>query len=148
MRSTILSITTAFVLTFVSVANAQDPDLTAIYKNIKAFSQAYMDADYELLASFYTEDGMILPPGTDIIVGREAIEKRWTLPAEIKTLHHAVKPERIEIVGDHAWDVGYYKGKTRNRDGSESEWGGKYLIVWQKVDGQWLILADAWNRTN
>ena len=125
----------------------QDAELRAIHKNIKAFSKAYMDADYERLAGFYTEDGMILPPGTGIISGREAIQKRWTLPEDIKILHHAAKPERIEVVGDHAWDVGYYEGKTLNRDGSEAEWGGKYLIVWQKVDGRWLILADAWNRT-
>ena len=122
-----------------------DTDIQLILKNIKAFSRSYMAADYEALANAYTTDAKILPPGAGIIAGRESIKKRWTIPATVKILLHEIHPEEITVVGDIAYDVGHYNGKTKRADGSEVEWKGKYLIVWKKIGDDWKIYADAWN---
>lgn len=105
-----------------------------------------MNKQYDSLAMTYTEDAKIMPPGADIISGREAIKLRWILPDGVDVLMHKVTPTEIKILGDHAYDLGYYEGNTRRRDGSEVSWKGKYIIVWKKVQSDWQIYADAWNR--
>ena len=125
-----------------------EKDIDTILNNIEAFSKAYINGDYDVLANAYTIDGMILPPGTNIIQGHEAIKKRWMLPDGVSVPHHKISPSKIEVVGDHAYDVGYYEGRTIRKDGSEVGWPGKYLIVWKKTDGEWKILIDAWNRVD
>ncbi len=133
-------------LLLVATSVAAQSDLDMIRKNITNFSQAYMSADYDAIANAYTEDGRILPPGPQIIQGREDIRARWVVPEGVKILHHAIKPEEIKIIGEYAYDVGYYEGRTLRSDQTEVSWQGKYLIVWQKVDGDWKIHLDAWNQ--
>lgn len=123
-------------------------DIDQILKNTAAFSQAYMQADYQTLANSYTADAKILPPGADIIAGREAIKNRWQLPEGVRILHHKVSPQEIEVLGNTAYDMGYYEGKTQRADGSTVSWKGKYLIVWKKEAGDWKMYLDAWNRIN
>jgi ketosteroid isomerase-like protein len=121
-------------------------DQAIILKNTIAFSKAYMDADYEALANIYSEDGKIFPMGSDIVSGRDAIKKRWILPEGAKILHHKVTPSEIKIIGDYAYDYGYYEGKTRTTQQLEVAFEGKYVIVWKKHEGDWKIYLDIWNR--
>jgi len=121
-------------------------DIDSILDAVNRFSRSYMRADYEGLANFYAREARILPPGADIIQGRSAIKQRWLVPEGVKILHHKVTPVEIKVIGEYAYDVGYYEGKTRRRDQSEVSWRGKYLIVWKKEEGHWRIYLDAWNR--
>lgn len=120
--------------------------INQILRNTEAFSLAYMRSDFVTLTSFYTEDAKIFPEKTDIIEGAKAIKKRWTLPEGVKTLLHKVTPREIKIIDDHAYDYGYYVGRTQQKDGSVSSWKGKYVIVWKKVDNDWKIYLDIWNK--
>lgn len=120
-------------------------DIELILKNIEQFSQYYMNGDYDKLANAYTQDGKILPPNTKIIEGRDAIRKRWVLPEGVEIPHHKITPKEIKIVGDYAYDLGYYEGKSRRPNGDEFPFKGKYVIVWKKVEGDWKIYLDMWN---
>lgn len=128
------------------------PDSGAVLKAIKdaadSFSAAYMNADYTAMMQVYHPDAKILPPGAAIIEGSEAIRQRWVLPEGVRITHHQSTPEHIRILGDTAYDYGYYNGSTRRADGSEVEWRGKYLIVWKAHEGRWKMLLDIWNRVN
>ncbi|MEQ9467657.1 MAG: nuclear transport factor 2 family protein [Ekhidna sp.] len=134
-----------FLLAFQS-SLAQSADEQAIIEVSTQFSQYYVEGDIGSLAKCYTEDGKIMPPNADIIEGREAIEKRWTLPEGVTILKHKSTPVEIRVMGDTAYDVGRYEGTTRRADGSEVSWSGKYIIIWKKVDGEWKIHWDIWNR--
>lgn len=120
-------------------------EIDQILQYIKNFSQFYMDEDFESLANAYAPDGKILPPSADIIEGRAAIKKRWILPEGVDVLHHKITPTEIEVIGDRAYDVGYYEGKTKLADGTENSFEGKYVIVWHKIEGDWKIYLDIWN---
>lgn len=143
----------SLLLIFPWFASAQNfignpKDIQDILAAGKAFSQYYIDADYEGMASSYTEDGKIFPSGTAIIEGRAAIRERWVLPEGTKILHHQSTPEEIHVMGDVANDFGYYEGRTKRPDGSISNWKGKYVIVWKRTDGKWKMYLDIWNRVN
>ncbi len=123
-------------------------DLAKIKENIGNFSQFYINGEIDKLTLCYTSDGKIFPNGTRIIVGHEAIEKKWTLPANIKILRHKVTPSEIRIVDDYAYDYGYYAGATELPNGNESAWEGKYVIVWKKIGTEWKIFLDIWNNVD
>jgi ketosteroid isomerase-like protein len=76
----------------------------------------------------YTPDAKIFPNGMDILQGSDAIRRYWTPPAErqSRTIYHHIMPEEIKILGDEAYDWGYYEGKTSNADGSETPWKGTF----------------------
>ncbi|MGB3798453.1 MAG: nuclear transport factor 2 family protein [Lewinella sp.] len=122
-----------------------EADIQAIQRAAAAFSRFYVNADYEAMANAYTENGHILPNGSPIITGRDSIIERWQLPEGVRILEHATESVELKVLDDYAYDLGYYRGRTRRPDGSEAEWGGKYVIVWRKLDGEWLMHVDMWD---
>lgn len=133
-----------WVLPLLTIAQSEEK---AIEEAARQFSQFYMDGNIPALAMCYTEDGKIMPPNAGIIEGREAIQKRWTLPEGVKILYHKTISVDLEILGETAYDAGTYEGTTQRADGSESSWDGKYIIIWKKLDGEWKIYWDIWNRS-
>ena len=68
------------------------------------------------------------------------------MSARSNTTYHKITALNIEIIGDTAYDHGYYEGRTLNEDGQETSWRGKYVVVWKKVDDNWKMQLDIWNR--
>jgi len=120
-------------------------DKVMILKNAKAFSQAYMNKDAQAIANFYTEDGKIFPGKSDIISGREAIQKRWGFREGSTDLYHKITSLEVKIIDNYAYDYGYYEGSITNKEGRKNDFNGKYLIVWRKEDGDWKMYLDIWN---
>lgn len=120
-------------------------DKEIILKNTASFSEAYMNEDATTIANFYTIDGKIFPGRSDIISGKEAIKKRWTITDGRDVLYHKVTPSEIKIIDNYAYDFGYYEGKSLSADKKESSFKGKYVIVWKKIKDDWKIYLDIWN---
>ena len=145
----LLATLTLFSICFTTSAQQYVGDKSEVDKilvKVKQFSEYVMSSDYKNIAASYTDDGKIFPDRRDIIGGREKIENYWTLPEGVETPYHKIIPEEITINEDYAYDYGRYEGRTKRKDGSESSWKGKYVIVWKKVDGDWKIYLDIWNR--
>jgi ketosteroid isomerase-like protein len=143
--SIILSITfclQGFGQTFIG----EKEDINKILANISMFSQYVMDSDYDKIANSYTEDGKIFPNNLTIIEGRDAIKEYWKLPPGVLTSYHKITPKEIKVNGHEAYDYGLYEGKTKRKNGEEVSWKGKYVIVWKKIDGNWMMYLDIWNR--
>ncbi|MBT8236708.1 MAG: nuclear transport factor 2 family protein [Bacteroidia bacterium] len=121
-------------------------DIDMILSNIKDFSISVMSSDYQSIGMAYTVDAKIFPNNMEIIQGREAIIEYWRLPEGVQTKYHKITPEEIKILDKEAYDYGYYEGTTRRSDGSESSWKGKYVIIWRKINQEWKIYLDIWNR--
>lgn len=130
----------------ISIAqNYQGPkeDIDAILKQAKAFSLAVVNYDTTALGEFYTEDAKIFPTGSDIISGRAPIRHRWSNSKNI--ISHELIPLEIKIYDNEAYDYGYFKGTSTNKEGNESSWSGKYLVIWRKEKGVWRMYLDIWN---
>ncbi|WP_298548171.1 nuclear transport factor 2 family protein [uncultured Aquimarina sp.] len=111
----------------------------------KSFSTAYLKQDYEAIAQIYTKDAKIFPHNTSIISGYDAIKKRWASSSGYTPIEHQILPEEITVLGDTAHDYGYYQGKNKNDDGTETNYKGKYVVVWKKANGIWKMYLDIWN---
>lgn len=121
-------------------------DIDMILSSIRDFSTAVMKSDYQSIGMAYTDDARIFPNNRDIIKGREAITGYWTLPEGVRIKYHKITPEEIKILGNEAYDYGYYEGTTQRADGTESSWKGKYVIIWRKIGQEWKMYLDIWNR--
>lgn len=142
----------AFIFLFlISNLHAQEysgngADINIILENIKEFSKAYVNADYDKLTNFYSTDGKIFPAGADIIVGHQAIKNRWILPKGESIQSHIISPKEIKIIDNYAYDYGYYKGVSTSKKDVTNTFKGKYVIIWRKDGNDWKIYLDIWNR--
>ena len=121
-----------------------DPDAvrTEIEAANKQFMEIFARGDAATLAGAYTEDAQALPPGSQIVEGRAAIEAMWrglySLPVK------EIQLETKEVVGheDDACEVGRYR--LIGNDGSIFE-AGKYVVIWRRGEGGWKLYRDIWN---
>lgn len=137
---------TILMLCLFTIAKAQDEEVASIKFQIVKFSQYLMAGERDKVVGMYTSDAKIFPSNTDILEGEE-LSNYWNPPGERawKTTYHKVTPVEIKVLGDEAYDYGYYEGTSTNGDQS-SDWKGKYVIIWRKVNGEWKIYLDIWNR--
>ena len=105
------------------------------------FMQTYNSGDAVGLADLYTENGQLLPTGSDFVTGKAAIQAFWqgAMDMGIKT----VKLETVESEGhgDIVIDIGKYtlsgeEGNIMDR--------GKYIVILKQEGGQWKLHRDIW----
>lgn len=124
--------------------NGNPKAIDQILVNVASFSKYVMAGDVEKITASYTEGAKIFPNRSKILSG-ESIANYWTPRAGYTTTHHKISPEEITIIGNTAYDYGYYEGATKNPNGQTSKWAGKYVIVWKKVGNDWKMYLDIWN---
>ncbi len=127
------------------IEKGTETEKQAIIKASNIFSKALMAKDVDGIMAVYTTDARIFPTNREIL-GGEDLKNYWTPREESPTtIHHKITSEHIKFFGDYAHDYGYYEGKSKHKDGSVSEWKGKYVVVWKKEEGSWKMLLDIWN---
>lgn len=119
---------------------------TEIRNAIMAGNEKLMAAasrgDATAMAALYTEDGQVLPPNSDAVSGRPAIQSFWQ--GAIQMGIKAVRLETIEVEGhgSTANEVGKF---TLQGEGGLVVDTGKYVVIWKQEAGQWKLHRDIWN---
>lgn len=114
----------------------------ALSETDRAFERAIAAGDPEGAArGVYSEDATILPPGAEMVRGREAIARFWRDAASAMGLQ-AVALETVELT--RAGDFVHQIGRAVLTVGGE-EVRGKYVVVWKQEDGRWKWHVDIWN---
>ncbi|MDO5981263.1 nuclear transport factor 2 family protein [Flavivirga spongiicola] len=126
----------------------KEKHIKQIIENTKNFSEYVNTSNYKMIGESYTDDAKIFPQRGEILEGKEAILKYWTLPKGIKTINHKITQHKIRIVENTAYDYGLYQGTTVKENGEQSNWSGKYVIVWKKEGENWKMYLDIWNNIN
>jgi uncharacterized protein (TIGR02246 family) len=103
---------------------------------------AFRRGDAAGVAAVYTEDGQVLPPNSDVIAGRQEIQKFWQ--DAMKMGITALQLETVEAEGsaDSANEVGRY---TLQGVGGQAIDEGKYIVIWKQEVGQLKVYRDIWN---
>ncbi len=119
---------------------------TDIHDAIVAADQTFMTTfsrgDAAGLAALYTENGQFLPPNSDFVTGKQAIQA--TFQAFMDMGIKAIKLETIEVegYGDTASEVGRYT--LEGEDGQVLD-QGKFIVIWKQEAGQWKLHRDIIN---
>ena len=109
------------------------------------FEATFARGDTQGLAQLYTENGMLLPPGSDMIQGRPAIASFWQ-----EVMNRDVKQVNLEIIEVEQYDataVEIGRVVLRN-EANEVIDRGKYVVIWKQEDGTWKLHRDIWNSSN
>ena len=105
------------------------------------FETAFNEGDAATIAGMYTEDAVLMPPGTPAVVGRDAIQKEFTEGFENKLV---LKADYNET--GSAGDLGYKSGTYTMNDVNGLQIDqGKFLEVWKREQDGWKMYRDAYN---
>ena len=138
MRRTALVI--AFLAVLVAPAVAQKAKIEAM--NAK-WVELFGKGDFEGIAQLYTVDATAFPPGSAMVKGRAAIGAMWKGLAEHVSNPKLTTLDVKRLSPRAAREIGTFSLMTK--DPTAKEISGKYLVVWEKVRGDWKLAADIWN---
>ena len=110
-----------------------------------AWAQHWNAGELEGVVEAYADDAVYLPPHHEAVHGRDAIREYVKAPLGRGVTDLVFQVTYIKQQGPVAWDVGTYRMSIPQADGTKKEDRGKYLTVWRRAGGKWLIVADAWS---
>ena len=108
----------------------------------RRFGEAIARGDAEGAArEVYSEDAVILPPGADIVRGRDNIIDFWRSAASELSLERAdLSTVELTQAGGFVHQI----GRARLVAGGQ-EIQGKYTMLWTQEGGRWKWHVDCWN---
>ena len=106
------------------------------------FERNFADGDAAGMASLYTSDGMLLPPGAGTQQGSKAIQDFWQMVMDMGVKRAQLSTVQVEREGETAVEMGQYKLSGVDSQPLDE---GKYIVVWKKQNGDWKLHKDIWN---
>ena len=135
-----LALVIGFVAVLTAPAMAQKAEIEAV--NVR-WMEFFNKGDFAGVASLYTDDATAFPPGSGVVKGRPAIEAMWKSMAE-QVSDPKVTTLDVKPLGQFAArEIGTFTLKTKGP--APHEVAGKYVVVWEKVGGDWKLAIDIWN---
>lgn len=122
----------------------------SVTKEIEAanarFEQEFAKGNAAALARMYTDKAVVLPPESDVVIGREAIQAFWegAIRSGVKNL--TLKAVQVDELGTAAAkEIGRFTLDVPAPQNRLAKIEGKYVVVWLKVGEDWKLDADIWN---
>ena len=124
-------------------------DLEAIRSAIDQQNAKFMETvsagDAVGLASLYTEDAVLLPPGSDFIMGKSAIQKFHTEGFKMGEQTIVLKTKSVNGTNDLIYETGRWEVTITMEDLADTTMHGSYLVIWKNVEEVWKLHVDMWN---
>jgi len=106
------------------------------------FESTFKRGDAADIADFYTENGILLPAGSDFIRGKQNIKDYWQIA--IDTGIKSIKLDIIEVEQRDDIAIEMSKYTLYSSDDQEID-QGKGIVVWKYVNNAWKLHRDIWN---
>ena len=115
---------------------------TSLQQRLDEVGNVLTSGDADRTAELYTSDGQLLPPGNDLVTGREAVADFWrgVVDSGVETID--IEPLDVDVHGDSAVRVGQ---ATLSDAGGGTVDDVKFIEVWKRDEGEWRIHRDIWN---
>ena len=111
----------------------------------RAFEAAFNSGDMAALAAAYAEDATVMPPDSEPVRGRQAIQQFWQGARDSGIQTIALHTVQVDAEGDMAAEIGT-ADLTVQAGGQASTVGVKYVVVWKRRgSGPWELAIDIWN---
>lgn len=126
-------------------ASAQQEVSSEIQKENDKFRSAFLSSNMDAISDKYTDEAILMPPNSEPVLGPEAIRAVWNATQGMGVSDLVFKTDIAEMYGNVAIEQGKYKlfaGENVIID------QGKYIVIWEKHNGKWLIKKDIWNTSN
>lgn len=118
----------------------------AIDESRAAFVAALQAGDARAASAVYTADAQLLPPSTELVEGRPAIEAFWQAGIDAGLSAVELEQLKLECDGRFAYEIGRYALRLRPADGESVVDRGKYVLVHARQDdGSWRWAVEMFN---
>jgi len=97
--------------------------------------------DTAAIAAIYATNGSIMPPNTDMVTGRDALEAFWVEFLASGNIVN-VKANQVQASGNIGYRVGTYTIASPHNELVDR---GKYVEVWHHMDEGWRLMYDIFN---
>jgi ketosteroid isomerase-like protein len=113
-------------------------------KTNQIFEDAVAARTMAPLDAVYTADARILPPGGEMIAGRENIKQFWQGAIESLNVSSVeLTTVDVEVLGDTAYEIG--SGILHFATAGTAPGHAKYVVIWKQEDSAWKWHVDIWN---
>ena len=106
------------------------------------FMAAFEAQDAAGLAALYTKGGQVLPPNSDFVTGREAIQGFWQAVMDMGIRRAKLDMVEVQGRGKTATEVSKF---TLFAEGDAMADQGKYIVIWKRKKGGWRLHRDIFN---
>jgi uncharacterized protein (TIGR02246 family) len=117
------------------------PARQEIEQRLREIGTAFNRGDVAALGEMYTEDAVLMPPGGEMLTGRDAIRRFWQGGFDAGLQGGELRPLHIEASGDLAYEM----SNATLRMGAAGSQEIQYVVIWKRQSGQWQIAVDIWN---
>jgi uncharacterized protein (TIGR02246 family) len=118
-----------------------NPDVVAIVRIAKDFSEAVAASDFKRMIDFYSPDVVYMSPGLPDAQGRDEVAQNWQGMLSTYNLHVEVHILEVKILGGYAYDRAIFTMSMKPKAGGETqEASGRLLEVLRKEEGKWKSL--------
>jgi uncharacterized protein (TIGR02246 family) len=109
------------------------------------FASAYGKGDAAAIARLYTPHATVFPPGGDMVTGHDGIQKFWAGAIESGLKITGLQTISVEQYGNAAREIGRFTAEAPNAQKQMTKFDGKYVVVWKRLNGAWMLDSDIWN---
>ena len=105
--------------------------------------RAIVTGDAEVLSAPYAEKGIFIGPDGSVSIGKAAVRAMYaSRPAAVKVLKASIRSDgRAAHDPDDVYEWGT-ASMTVKRGGTVKQASGRYLTVWHREGGNWLITRN------
>ena len=129
-----------------SSAPASAADKEAVAAVNVAWFKAYNAHDVDAISALYADDAVLSAPGKPAARGAAAIKDAFSKDIAAATKanisNNAGTTEETGVSGDLAWESNGYAATDKSGKVVEK---GKFVTVFERRNGKWVIIRDIWN---
>jgi uncharacterized protein (TIGR02246 family) len=136
--------------TQLAAALERDPEFAPSLNNLawvhieraaQAYEQAVTRGDAAAIAALHTPGTVVMPPGTEAVRGRDAVASMWRHTFESGGASLELETDEVIASGNIAYEV----GRSTYTPTGGPDFPGKFMAVWVRQEGVWLLHRDIWN---
>jgi uncharacterized protein (TIGR02246 family) len=136
-----LTVIVALACLIPATSARSDPARNAVDAGNRAFIKAFLQGNATAVANLYTPDAQVIAPGSPVARGRSAIAAFWQKLIDSGVKDVTLETAEVESAGDLAYETGIVRLVAK--DGTVSN--ARYVVIWKRTDGEWLLHRDTWN---
>jgi uncharacterized protein (TIGR02246 family) len=108
------------------------------------FVAAFNAGDGATVASLYSEDAALFPPGGERIDGRSAIQTFWQGAIDSGMKIDDLHATEVDSSNDIAGEIGVFILSVPG-EGGVTKVPGQYIVIWKRNGHTWQLHRDIWN---
>jgi ketosteroid isomerase-like protein len=103
----------------------------------KEYDEAYNSKSASGMASLYTQNGTLVPPGRPPVEGRQAITVYYQGRFDAGATGHLTKIDEVHALGDGGFGIGEFTVTARGPDGAPHQFHGNTVYFYEHTPDGW-----------